>query len=91
MIQCNTCKKEYEAIWQVFEGSKTQAFGCASEIYMVEGDYYLHGHYGSRVADMRKYFVKDDAQFSLGIICDECITKLDKEGKIDLIADGVWS
>lgn len=88
MIQCNTCKKEYDPI---LEESKSQAYGCASEIYSVEGDYYLHGHYGSRVADMRRYFVRDDAHFSLGIICDECITKLSKEGKLDLIEDGVWS
>lgn len=88
MIQCNTCKKEYAPI---LNGSTSQGHECSAEIYSVEGDYYLHGHYGSRVADMRKYFVKDDAHFSLGIICDECITRLNKEGKLDLIADGVWS
>ena len=87
MIQCKTCKAEFESM---FEGNRLQAYECASEIYSYEGDHYLQGYYGSTVADMKKYFVRDDADFSLGIICDECITKLNNEGKLDLIEDGVW-
>lgn len=86
--QCNTCKKEYEPI---LEGNYYQAYNCASTVFSVEGDYYLVGGYGSRVADMKKYYIKDiNANFQTGTICDDCIKRLDKEGKLDLVEDGVW-
>lgn len=88
MIQCNTCKKEYEPIG---ENIKSQAYGCAADVFCIEGDYYLVGGYGSRIADMKKYYIKDvRANFSTGIMCDECIKSLMDAGKLDLVEDGVW-
>lgn len=84
MVTCQTCKRKYKSF------SEGQADGCSANLYLKEGTHYIIGSYGSRVADMQKYMLKSSTEYELGIICDDCITKLIDQKVADLIADGIW-
>jgi len=84
MVKCNTCGKSYK---QIFD---TQGDGCAADIYLKDGEYYLIGYYGSKVADMRRYRLKNSTAYETGTICDDCINNLINDGTAILIEDGIW-
>jgi hypothetical protein len=89
MVQCNTCKREYTPIEGM--GDTDQAHDCSATLYLSDGEYYIVGHYGSKVADMQKYMLQSDTSYETGIICDNCIEELKNKKLAILVADGIWS
>lgn len=65
-----------------------QADGCAANIYLQDGTYYILGFYGSRY-DMQRYALKR-GQYETGHVCDTCIEGMIKDGKAHMIEDGIW-
>lgn len=79
MIKCNTCGQKYD-----------HGHRCAADIYLQNGEFYLIGFYGSEVADMRRYLLKNSVDYEIGTICDNCINNLIGDGTATLIEDGIW-
>jgi hypothetical protein len=87
MIVCATCNEKYKAIFE----ETGQGQGCASVLYLRDGKHYIVGSYGSYVADMRKLELKPDTSYNVGIICDDCIEKLKKDGLVVKEEDTTWT
>lgn len=84
MIECSVCRKLHIPL---FEDSKDQAMGCASEIFEREGQKFLVGCFGSRTIDGHLYKVLTD-KYKLGIICDACIE--DNKQDFELLKDNQY-
>lgn len=83
MISCDTCGKKHKPI---FEDSN-QGQRCAATV----SDHFIIGHYGSTTIDMQRWkFVSRPEKIKNGNMCDWCIDKLKKDGKIKIVKDGVW-
>jgi len=82
-MKCNNCNMEFEDI-----SGRNQAGGCAATLYLLDGNYYVLAHYGSK-HDMQRFALKMD-KYKTGNICDDCIDKLIENGKAWVIEDGVW-
>ena len=48
MVECKLCKAQ-------FSGAGTQGHGCAASRYQKDGEWWITGHYGSRLFDMERY------------------------------------
>lgn len=86
-MECNTCDTVFTPIPMMEETE--QASGCSASLYMKDKDYFILAHYGSRY-DMQLYAMKTGLPYSVGNICDDCITMYINNGKAALIEDGVW-
>lgn len=73
MVTCQTCGHGYAAIFEEYD----QGVGCAAEVYQRDGKYYIQGFYGSLKYDGRLYEMRSGADYKIGVICDECIDKLE--------------
>lgn len=89
MVTCSTCGRDFPPISDVGKEYQ-QAHGCSAVLYEKEGDRYLHGFYGSRVADLRLYRVSKDDRYKLGNTCDGCIEDMMSNGLTTLIMEGLW-
>lgn len=78
LLVCDTCKAEHEPI----EPGMSQAYECAATVTENE----LSGHYGSVEADMEVYLFSPSRPLWVaeGMICDECIALLKKQGVLVL-------
>ena len=77
-VMCNSCRKKYDAIFV----ESYQANGCAATVHFSEN--VIQGYYGSNRYDMKRYVFGENIPdwVNEGVICDDCITKLLKEGHI---------
>ena len=76
MIICNTCKKEYESIFEYTE----QGIDCSADA-TEDG---VIGHYGSTLVDVKmlKWVTGKPLHIKHGMICDECIKPLMDSGEL---------
>ena len=74
----------------MLEHKNDQAYGCSATLYLSEGQHYIVGSYGSKVADMHKYMLQSSTEYEVGSICDDCITKLIDQKVAIFVEDGVW-
>lgn len=86
-MKCNTCSTSFAPIPMLEDTN--QASGCSAEVYYLRGQHYILAYYGSRY-DMQRYAMKENANYNLGNICDDCIGSFINNGKAMLIEDGVW-
>lgn len=79
MITCTNCRRLFIPLFEDRPGDPcTQAMDCASEIFERDGNKYLVGSFGSRVADGNLYKVLID-KYKSGIICDACIKENEQD------------
>lgn len=72
MVTCKNCGRGYAAIFEEYD----QGVDCAAELYTLNGTHYIQGFYGSSRHDGRVYKLKDGVAYKTGVICDDCIDKL---------------
>lgn len=89
MVTCKLCKSQ-------FDGHGTQGHGCAAAVFERDGEWFVAGHYGSRLYDMMLYkFVKpkrlmDESwcpvpKVQTDPVCDICISVWVRIGRVVLI------
>lgn len=76
VITCSNCGKDYNNIFSL-EGN--QAYGCASDVVEQNGSLMVYSHYGSTF-DTSRHLASLQANIKVGVICDDCISKLRYEG-----------
>lgn len=69
-VTCQSCGKHYTQSVM----SESQAWQCASDVYMLKGNDYILSHYGSK-HDTEHYILADNHGLEHGVVCDECIDK----------------
>jgi hypothetical protein len=69
-VTCQSCGKHYTQ--SVI--SESQAWRCASDVYMLKGKDYILSHYGSE-HDTEHYILAENHGLEHGVVCDECIDK----------------
>lgn len=89
MVTCATCGNTFPPISDIGDRYQ-QAHGCSAAIYEQDGERYLRGFYGSRVADMKLYKLIPDGKYRLGNACDGCIEDMMTDGLTTLIMEGLW-
>jgi hypothetical protein len=77
MVVCETCKKEYESIFQ----HTNQGIDCSAEA----DEKGVIGHYGSTLVDLEvwRWTTGKPLHVKNGIICDECIKPLMESGALE--------
>jgi hypothetical protein len=78
-ITCQSCHKQYSQSLM----SESQAWQCASDVYMIKGQDYILSHYGSS-HDTERHILIETHTLEHGLICDECIDKALAEGQAKL-------
>lgn len=86
MVKCNTCHKTYKAIYE----DTNQGVDCSATVFLRDGNFFLTGHYGSKVADMQLYKLNIEGNFQVGSICDGCIESLISSGDAILLKEDIW-
>lgn len=86
MVKCNTCHKTYKTIFE----ETNQGHGCSATVFLRDGNFFLAGHYGSKIADMNLYQLKIEGNFQVGSICDSCIESLISSGDAILLKEDIW-